>query len=134
MINVRLNQTRARSIVLIVLVLILLAGLPLAVWLDLQNLTDAALRRQASDLNSVITSVRSFYASNVVGRVLSAPPGTITQVTHNYQAIPGAIPIPATLSLELGRADHHEGNQRRCDPLRSRGHARCIRRQGADLQ
>ena len=30
------------------------------------------------------------------------PPGTATQVTHNYQAIPGAIPIPATLSLELG--------------------------------
>ena len=29
--------------------------------------------------------------------------GTTTQVTHNYEAIPGAIPIPATLSLELGR-------------------------------
>jgi hypothetical protein len=45
MVDVRRSSTRARSIVLIVLVLILLAGLPLAVWLDLQNLTDAALRR-----------------------------------------------------------------------------------------
>ena len=39
----------------------------------------------------------------LVGRVLAAPPGTTTEVTHNYQTIPGAIPIPATLSLELGR-------------------------------
>ena len=79
----------------------LLAALPLAVWLDLKELSETALRRQASDLNSVITSVRGYYASNVVGRVL-AHPGT-TQVVHNYESIPGAIPIPATLSLELGR-------------------------------
>jgi class 3 adenylate cyclase len=84
-----------------VLIALLLAALPLAVWLDLKNLSDTALRRQASDLNSVISSVRSYYASNVVGRVL-AHPGT-TQVVHNYEAVPGAIPIPATLSLELGK-------------------------------
>jgi adenylate cyclase len=91
--------SRSRGLV-ILLVLILLAGLPLAVWLDLRNLTETALRRQASDLNSVITSVRGYYASNVVARVL-ANAGS-TQVVHNYQAVPGAIPIPATLSLELG--------------------------------
>src|ERR1700743_1519446 len=83
------------------LVALLLAALPIAVWLDLKNLSEAALRRQASDLNSVISSVRSYYGSNVVGRVL-AHPGT-TQVVHNYETIPGAIPIPATLSLELGK-------------------------------
>ena len=85
----------------ILLVLALLAGLPLAVWLDLRNLTEMALRRQASDLNSVISSVRGYYASNVVARVLSSPGET--KVVHNYESIPGAIPIPATLSLELGR-------------------------------
>ena len=58
------------------------------------------MRRQASDLNSVITSVRAYYATNVVGRVLAIPGQT--QVVHNYETIPGAIPIPATLSLELG--------------------------------
>ena len=84
-----------------ILVALLLAALPLAVWLDLKNLADAALRRQASDLNSVISSVRAYYASNVVGRVL-AHPGE-TKVVHNYESVPGAIPIPATLSLELGR-------------------------------
>jgi class 3 adenylate cyclase len=83
------------------LIALLLAALPLAVWLDLTNLAEVALRRQASDLNSVVTGVRSYYASNVVGRVL-AHPGE-TRVVHNYEAIPGAIPIPATLSLELGK-------------------------------
>src|SRR3954468_17700546 len=79
----------------------LLLLLPVAVWLDLTNLVDAALRRQANDLNSVSTSVRGYYASNVVGRVL-ANQGS-TQVVHNYETVPGAIPIPATLSLELGK-------------------------------
>ena len=83
------------------LIALLLAALPVAVWLDLTNLAEVALRRQASDLNSLISSVRSYYASNVVGRVL-AHPGE-TKVVHNYETIPGAIPIPATLSLELGK-------------------------------
>jgi class 3 adenylate cyclase len=83
------------------LIALLLAALPVAVWLDLTNLAEVALRRQASDLNSLVSSVRSYYASNVVGRVL-AHPGE-TKVVHNYEAVPGAIPIPATLSLELGK-------------------------------
>ena len=83
------------------LIALLLAALPAAVWLDLVNLGDSALRRQAIDLNSVVTSVREYYATNVVRRVLSSP--GVSQVVHNYETIPGAIPIPATLSLELGR-------------------------------
>src|SRR5262249_774341 len=39
--------------------------------------------------------------NNVVGRILDSPGST--QVTHNYETIRGAIPIPATLSIELGR-------------------------------
>src|ERR1700686_5635875 len=92
---------RSRGLLTGILIAFLLFALPLAVWLDLTNLAEAALRRQATDLNSVITSVRRYYAANVVGRVL-ANPGS-TQVVHNYETIPGAIPIPATLSLELGR-------------------------------
>ena len=57
------------------LIALLLAALPVAVWLDLTNLADAALRRQATDLNSVVSSVRSYYASNVVGRILAHPGG-----------------------------------------------------------
>src|ERR1700694_957359 len=95
------ENLRARGLLTGILIAFLLLALPLAVWLDLTNLAEAALRRQATDLKSVITSVRGYYAANVVGRVL-ANPGS-TQVVHNYEAIPGAIPIPATLSLELGR-------------------------------
>ena len=92
---------RLRGLVTGLLIAFLLIALPLAVWLDLTNLAQAALQRQATDLNSVITSVRGYYATNVVGRIL-ANPGS-TQVVHNYESIPGAIPIPATLSLELGK-------------------------------
>jgi adenylate cyclase len=92
---------RSLGLITGLLIAVLLLALPLAVWLDLTNLAEAALRRQASDLNSVITSVRGYYATNVVARVL-ANPGS-TQVVHNYEAVPGAIPIPATLSLELGK-------------------------------
>ncbi len=98
--KVRSETTGSRGLV-VLLVLALLAGLPLAVWLDMRNLTEANLLRQARDLNSVVSSVRAYYASNVVGRVLASPGST--QVVHNYETIPGAIPIPATLSLELGR-------------------------------
>ncbi len=90
-----------RGLALILLVLVMIAGLPVAVWLDLRNLTEASLLRQARDLNSVVSSMRAYYASNVVGRVLASPGST--KVVHNYETIPGAIPIPATLSLELGR-------------------------------
>ena len=96
----RSPSTRARGILSVALVVVLLLGLPLAVWLDVRSLTQIALDRQARDLNSVISSFRSFYATNVVARVLASPGST--QVTHNYESIPGAIPIPATLSLELG--------------------------------
>jgi class 3 adenylate cyclase len=99
--STRSPDTRARGFLSIALVILMLLGLPVAVWLDVRNLTEIALDRQARDLNSVISSVRGFYATNVVARVLASPGST--QVTHNYESIPGAIPIPATLSLELGR-------------------------------
>ncbi|SPJ28558.1 adenylate/guanylate cyclase domain-containing protein [Falsiruegeria mediterranea] len=90
----------ARPYWLIVVVLIALVGLPAAIWLDLRNLSDETLRRQATSLNSIITSVRTYYATNVVSRVVNS--NTETQALHNYLDVNGAIPIPATLSLELG--------------------------------
>src|SRR3954452_1294900 len=79
----------SRALAPALVVAALLLALPVVVWLDLTNLVDAALRRQANDLNSVISSVRGYYATNVVGRVL-AHQGT-TQVVHNYESVPGAI-------------------------------------------
>lgn len=82
------------------LVIIALIGLPISIWLDLKNLSDENLKRQAASLNGVISNVRSYYATNVVGRVVSTDEKT--QALHNYLEVNGAIPIPATLSLELG--------------------------------
>ncbi|HEY2534200.1 MAG TPA: adenylate/guanylate cyclase domain-containing protein [Xanthobacteraceae bacterium] len=93
--------TSVMGYILASLVALLLLGLPIAVWLDLSKLAETNLLRQASDLNSIISSVRSYYANNVVSRVLASP--GMTKVVHNYKEFPGAIPIPATLSLELGK-------------------------------
>jgi adenylate cyclase len=96
----KLNE-RSGGKLLVLLVIVLLAGLPLSVWLDLRHLSAANLGRQATDLNIAITDIRDFYASDVVGHVLSSP--TLTVVTPNFETVPGAIPIPATFSIELGR-------------------------------
>jgi adenylate cyclase len=79
------RDIQTRGLVLISLVILLLIGLPLVVWLDLKNLTEANLRRQAGDLNSVVSSVRNYYATNVVGRILSSPGSAqvAQRVAHN---------------------------------------------------
>ncbi len=92
---------RARPGWALLAVCLALVSLPLAVWLDLRHLSDESLQRQAGDLNGMISEIRSYYARNVVGRVLDN--GGVTRPTHNYEEIPGAIPIPATLSIELGQ-------------------------------
>lgn len=72
---------RGGAPILTLLVAILLLGLPLAVWLDLRRLTDEALRRQAIDFNSLISSVRDYYANNVVNRVLAGAGSTKSTTT-----------------------------------------------------
>src|SRR5215468_2910939 len=89
----------SRLSITIVLVLLVLAGLPLAVWLDLRNLSEGALTDQANELSSTIDSIRNYYASNVVGRVLAH--GEKTNVLPHDAEVPGAIPVPPPLPLEL---------------------------------
>jgi len=97
----QVQEHRRREPLTVLALVLLIVGLPVVVWLDLVNLTDASLKRQASDLNAMISAIRGYYGSDVVDRVLSAH--STTQVAPNYQDIPGAIPLPATLSLELGK-------------------------------
>lgn len=89
-----------RPWILALAVVLALALLPLAVWLDLKNLSDAGLTTQARTLNAMVSEIRAYYGSNVVGRVQSHTGDSVA--VHNYEDVPGAIPIPATLSLELG--------------------------------
>jgi adenylate cyclase len=77
-----------------------LLALPLFLWLDLSALSENGLRERARETSRIIDIMRAFYSTDVVGRVLHAE----RQVTasNNYQNINGAVPIPATLSIELG--------------------------------
>jgi class 3 adenylate cyclase len=78
-----------------------LLGLPIAAWLDLRVLSERMLRNQAGEISRILDEVRAFYGSEVVGRVL--PTITPVTVTHHYRDITGGIPVPATLSIELGQ-------------------------------
>ncbi len=97
-----------RPFLAVVLVVFGLVSLPMALWLDLRTLSDQNLRRQASSLSDVFDSVRSYYAGNVVGRVWDQ--SHVTTVRHDYQDHPGAIPIPATLSIELSQRIGNEAS------------------------
>src|SRR5262245_46237798 len=76
----------------ILLLLVVLAGLPIAVWLDMRNLSEQALRGQAAELMTMLDGIRGYYAGNVVARVL-ANGGT----THSFPTMsmcPAAFPSP----------------------------------------
>lgn len=84
-------------------VALLLAALPLAVVLDQRDLTAQLSRRQAVDTGSIIDEVRRLYADQVVNKILQAPPGTKIVPTDKFHDVPGAVPISATFSMEIGR-------------------------------
>ncbi len=83
----------------VILVIGALVALPVAIWLDMRNLSDQNLRTQAQTLGEVISKVRAYYATNVVGRI--AGHDGPTRLLATYRDVPGAIPVPATLSIEL---------------------------------
>ena len=105
------RQQRTMGPFVVAAVLLGLLGLPLAVWLDLRGLSERLLRLQATETSRIIDDVRAFYASDVVGRVLAAKGGEVTTGSSDYKSHPGAIPIPATLSIELGKriSGHDDG-------------------------
>ncbi len=94
------RRTLSHPVGVVAVVLLALIMLPVAVWLDLHQLSNESLTRQARDLNGMISEIRGYYSSNVVRRVLDND-GNAT-LAHNYEEIEGGIPIPATLSIELG--------------------------------
>ncbi len=63
------------------------------------GLVETGALQATSMYSQSITELRTFYNSEVVERV--RPRGV--EVTHNYAATAGAIPIPATFTIEFGR-------------------------------
>ncbi|MFN4281446.1 MAG: ATP-binding protein [Alphaproteobacteria bacterium] len=60
---------------------------------------DAAVLQSAATLSFAITEFRNFYSSEVVPRAVAG--GAIA--THDYVQQAGAVPLPITLTMELGR-------------------------------
>lgn len=70
------------------------------------NLVERAALEATSAYADSLEEVRTFYTSDVVERLR----GRGVVVTHNYAAREGAIPLPVTFSMELGRRIGERGS------------------------
>lgn len=94
---------------ILVLSVIFCSGTLLALWY-LSHATNtlvqsAALQGMTLQAEALI-ELRNVYTSEVVDRVS----GHDIEVTHDYQHKPGAIPLPATFTMELGRKISSHGS------------------------
>ena len=83
-----------------VLLILSLIGLPFVMFNSLASATVKQMELQADEISTLATGIRSYYADNVVSRLQQA--GGKAVFSENYREIHGGIPIPATLSIELG--------------------------------
>lgn len=85
-----------------VLFVLLLISIAVIIWhtnRTQSSLVEAEALRSAEQLSNALTEFRTIYTSEVVERVRKQG---IT-VTHDYEDREGAIPLPATMSLMLGK-------------------------------
>ena len=84
----------------IVILIIVIVGLSFWQARELENeLVEANALENASQFSAALESFRTIYSSEVVSRLS----GHGITVTHNYLEQEGAIPLPATLSMLLGK-------------------------------
>jgi PAS domain S-box-containing protein len=84
----------------LVLLILSLVGLPFVMVNSLASATAKQMELQADEISTLATGIRSYYADNVVSRLQQA--GGKAVFSENYREVHGGIPIPATLSIELG--------------------------------
>lgn len=77
-------------------------GLPFVIHQTISTHAKSEALREARAFSSVISIVRSYYANNVSGRIQRA--NGLAILTERYHDLQGGVPIPATLSIELGEA------------------------------
>lgn len=89
-----------QSVISAIVLVFLLVCMPLAVWMDLKTLTASSAKEQTTNVKSMINHIRAYYSQNITSRVI--PFDGKSQVIHNFKEVPGAIPNPATMAIELG--------------------------------
>ena len=94
------HQWNKQSVISALVLVVLLVCMPLAVWLDLNTLTTSSAKQQTTNVKSMINQIRAYYSQNITSRVI--PFEGKSQVIHNFKEVPGAIPNPATMAIELG--------------------------------
>ena len=92
------------------LLLLSLVLLPLAMAGTLRTASQSQMQEQAEEISHLATGIRTYYADNVIARLQAA--GGQAQYSENYQELHGGIPIPATLSIELGELFGSNGDGR----------------------
>lgn len=86
--------------VVLALLLASLLCLPLVMLQSLSGATVAQMELQAEEISTLASGIRAYYADNVIDRLQAADGKAV--YSENYREIHGGIPIPATLSIELG--------------------------------
>ena len=74
--------------------------LPLMMLSAVSNATVAQMKLQADEISTLASGIRAYYADNVIARLQAADGKAV--YSENYRDVHGGIPIPATLSIELG--------------------------------
>ena len=80
--------------------IVLLATFPLIASWSQASASEDSLRTKAEEISTLTNSIRSYYADNVIARIIKAEGKT--KLSENYREIHGGIPIPATFSIEMG--------------------------------
>jgi len=99
---------RPETVLWVLLAALLL--LPLVMIHSISNATVKEMQLHAQEISSLATDIRSYYADNVIARLQAAEGRAV--YSENYRDVHGGIPIPATLSIELGALfdnAHHDG-------------------------
>jgi len=80
--------------------IVLLATFPLIASWSQASASEDSLRTKAEEISTLTNSIRSYYADNVVARIIKAEGKT--KLSEKYRDIHGGVPIPATFSIEMG--------------------------------
>jgi PAS domain S-box-containing protein len=89
-----------RSDAVLWLLLASLLFLPVVMVKSLSSATVSQMQLQAEEISTLASGIRAYYADNVISRLQAADGKAV--YSENYREVHGGIPIPATLSIELG--------------------------------